>query len=175
MVFRFFIIGILFCFTMFSSAQIEQYLENDQGKTVEQVPKAEAYLIGMTFTTEIIGFEVKEDEAIQYNRMILVPLSKCLKKEVALIDKSKLEKIRDLTAPVVIASLQSYQTHPASLEQKEGEITVIFHFFNNPNEQKPYKSLKLTVRGEKHWGNSTPLENAIKELAVELKRSCNKK
>jgi hypothetical protein len=160
---------------MFSAAQIEQYLENDQEKTIEQVPKAEAYLIGIAFTTEIFGFEVKEDEAIQYNRMILLPLSKCLKKEFALIDKSKLETIRDLAVPVVVASLQSYQTHSASLEQKEGEITVIFHFFNNPNEQKPYKSLKLTARGEKHWGNSTPLENSIKELAVELKHSCNKK
>jgi hypothetical protein len=134
---------------------------------------AEAFLIGMMFKPAVVGFTVTPEEALDYNESLLSPVSDCIDKECVLVGVNDLQTIRKFNVPVIVASLVSYRVGSSLMGQKVGEITIMVHFFKTPQDQKPYKSLRITAVGDRDWGNSMPLENAVEKLEDEIDDACD--
>lgn len=88
--------------------------------------------------------------------------------QLTMVTQEKIDDIKSCESEVVIAKIESYHTRPARMDQRYGTIKITFHFFDPASSEKPYKSETIIAEGDRHWGNSTPLENALIEAAEEI-------
>lgn len=144
-------------------SQITSYTENNV------VNCDNGYYIRTDFPDNIIGFNVTETEKLEYNGALLTAISNLLNTPLSMLSQEDATLIKFCNSKVVVATIDSYHTRPAKMDQRHGTIKITFHFFNAASDEKPYNSVTLVAEGDRHWGNSTPLENSIIEITKKIR------
>lgn len=150
--------------------QLENYTDNS---TV--VKCKNAYLVGLEFKNDQVGFDVSDDEKIKYNGILADKLSRYIGMPLTVINSDDVDRIINCEAQVISVRLDDYHTKPAKMDQHVGIISLTIYFFHSPKDHKPNNSFTVTAQGERHWGNSTPLENALEAVVEKIKVPRRKK
>lgn len=146
--------------------QIDKYLDDTSSTVVEC---ADYFIIRPTITSNIVGFDINNDESHNASSMICYTIKDKLKGSVV-IKKDELDNLKDCKGQIFIVKVENYHTEPARLSQNKGTITVVVYIFRTLKDKEPYKKFIFIADGDRHWGDTTPFENAVKAVSKEIKK-----
>ena len=71
---------------------------------------------------------------------------------------------------MIAAKVKTYYKVPAKMGQFQGVITISISTYDSPQQKSATKTEDFTAEGDRHWGDSVPLQNAIEAVCKEIKR-----
>ena len=141
--------------------QIEDYIENKEPEC------AKYYIIQPIVDSAIVGFPIKDNEAHDVSLMIANVVHQKLPGSL-IINHLEIDKIEACNRITILLRIKEYFKMPNRRGQFKGNITLEILIFRTTEDADPYKTYKISAIGKRHWGDNTPLFNAIERLVSKI-------
>jgi len=117
----------------------------------------------------VIAGNYEPSELISAETMLIKALAAHLPSPPEAIAKKELESVKNCNAQLITVKVESYYKEPARLGQFVGVISIIIETYDSIQQEKPTRTETFSARGELHWGDSVPFENAIISVSKKIK------
>ncbi len=161
------IVILITLLSQMSFGQISNYLDNNVSP--EEPKCADYIIIKPELNNENLKGQFEKEELDNISELLTNSFARFYKK-VLVVSKDDFDKYAICNASVVIVKLQKYHKEPARMGQFEGVIEIQALTFKSINDTKPDRVQNFRAIGERHWGDSVPLQNAIKEVCKKIKK-----
>ena len=141
--------------------QIEDYIENKEPEC------AKYYIIQPIVDSAVVGFQIKDNEAHDVSLMIANGVHQKIPGSL-IINHLEIDKIEACNSVTILLRIKEYFKIPDKRGQFRGNITLEILFFKTTEEVAPYKTYKISATGKRHWGDNTPLFNALERIVSKI-------
>ena len=130
---------------------------------------AKYYIIQPIVDSAIVGFPIKDNEAHDVSLMIANGVHQKLPSSLT-INHLEIDKIKACNRITILLRIKEYFKMPNRRGKFKGNITLDILIFRTTEDADPYKTYKIQATGKRHWGDNTPLLNAVKRLVTKINR-----
>ncbi|MBN1761433.1 MAG: hypothetical protein JW863_24125 [Chitinispirillaceae bacterium] len=121
----------------------------------------------MRFPRNIISFNVPADDADDIDEDLAEAVSQALERSVISASNARIV-VSTCKTFVVRFVVTRYEVRPAAMKQFTGTLYTDVSIFASPQSKSPIATVKFKNTGDRHWGDITPLQNAIEQLAESI-------
>ena len=127
------------------------------------------FIVRPEVNAENVGNNFEQAEFLIASNMVA---SAILSKYVGgtIIYPEDLPLIKNCNSQIILVEVKLYHTEPARMGQNVGIVTILIKFYDPTNSTKPHSQREFSAKGERHWGDSVPLQSAFKSVSEEIKR-----
>jgi hypothetical protein len=140
---------------------------NKQTKDIECV---KVFIVRPQMGPSNVPGSFEESELISASNMIANAIVKKIAPSSAIIAFEDMGAVQNCNSKMIIAKVKSYYKEPARLGQFQGNVTISISRYDSLQQKSPTKKQEFTAKGDRSWGDSVPLQNAIQEVCEEIKR-----
>ncbi|MBD3421540.1 MAG: hypothetical protein GF398_15585 [Chitinivibrionales bacterium] len=140
--------------------------ESDKSESeMEVIKNGKIYLVMASFAEQELGFSLSRDNLEEIDEDLQDAFNEIFDEEVLLAPQNRLAEVAGDNVLIIRYRMNAYVTEPAPRNQQHGIADVTFSFFTGPTSPEPRYSVRIKEKGDRHWGDETPFENAFEEIA----------
>jgi hypothetical protein len=112
-----------------------------------------------------------EREYLSASNLVAGAIGQKISTTSTVITVKDIDAIQKCDAKMIVAKVKSYYKEPSTMGQYCGVMTLTISTYLSPQNKLPAKTQELSAKGNRHWGDSAPLENAIEAICKEIRRN----
>lgn len=143
---------------------------SDKTNTVKKIVCDSVFIVRPELEASVVVGNFNEAELMNASNLIANAIVSKINFSSTIISNNELSLVKNCQAKLIVCKIKSYIKEPARMNQYEGTVTVIIETYNSINDLKPIKIEEFSAKGERHWGESIPLENAFTAVSKKIKK-----
>ncbi len=145
-------------------------LETAPSKQPKEIHCAAVFVVRPEMNASNVPSNFEEGEFLNASNMIAVEITKKTDSRSAIIASEDIDAIQNCNAKMIVVKVITYYKKPAAMGQSEGVLTISISNYDSPRQKTPVSTQQFTAEGDRHWGDSVPLQNAIDEVCKQIRR-----
>lgn len=138
-------------------------------KQDKEIQCTEIFVVKPQMDASNVPGNFEESELLSASTIIANAIVKKKSSSISIISNDVIESVQKCKARLVVAHVKSYYKVPAKMGQYQAVITVLISVYDSPQQQSPTRTEEFTAKGDRHWGDSVPLQNAIQSVCRKIK------
>jgi hypothetical protein len=129
------------------------------------------FIVRPDINSSIVPGNYSDGELLNVSILVANSIASKVVSSYSIISSDEVGSVNGCKSKLIVCKIKSYFKEPAQMGQYEGIITIIVETYNSINDRSPVRIEEFSARGERHWGDSVPLENAFKAVSDKIKRN----
>jgi hypothetical protein len=144
------------------------------GTAASKQPKdihcAAVYVVRPHMDSTNVPGNFQESELLNASNLIAVEITKKTDSRSRIITNEDIDAIQNCNVKMIVVKVIIYYKKPAVMGQFVGVLTVSISNYDSPRQKTPVSTQEFTAEGNRHWGDSVPLENTIEAICKKISR-----
>jgi hypothetical protein len=131
---------------------------------------AAVYVVRPHMDSTNVPGNFQESEFLNASNLIAVEVTKKVDSRSRVISSEDIDAIQSCNVEMIVMKVVIYYKKPAPMGQFVGVLTISISNYDSPRQKTPVSTQEFTAEGDRHWGDSVPLENAIDAMCKKISR-----
>jgi hypothetical protein len=139
-------------------------------KPKKEIHCAAVYVVRPHMDATNVPGNLEESELLNASNLIAVEITKKTDARSRIITSEDIDAIQSCNVKMIVAKVITYYKRPSTMGQFVGVLTISISNYDSPQQKKPSSTQEFTAEGNRHWGDSVPLENTIEAMCKKIRR-----
>jgi len=134
------------------------------------IPCKSVFIVKPDLGPQIVPGKFNEIELRSVSAMLTNAVQSNIDSDNEVISAGEVSTVMNCNAKKIVVKVESYHKEPAVIGQFVGVITISIELYDSMQQNTLYSIQKFKAEGGRHWGDTVPLENAVKSVSKSIRR-----